>query len=166
MWVCMKREGGSKRLFLIWFFLLPLEHISVFVFLLEYFDFWLIRWSGFNWNLPWHHFFVNHTTVCPTDEHWTKGTDALVSCFFFLVSIIPLFLGLLISSLRVLMVRLRVQSMQADMPVGSGGSTCSPFHNVHSFHTVATALHYKDTLKHTQTRPRRCTPRVEVFLLI
>lgn len=50
------------------------------------------------------------------------------------------------------MVRLRVQSMQADVPVGSGGSTCSPFPNVHSFHTVATALHYKDTQKHAQTK--------------
>lgn len=79
------------------------------------------------------------------------GTDALV-CLYSHVSISPLFLGILISSLQVLMVRLRVQTMQADMPVGSGGSTCSPFHNVHSFHTVATALHTQETQKHTQRR--------------
>ncbi len=81
------------------------------------------------------------------------GDRCLSFSVFFLVPVIPLFFGLLISSLRVLMVRFRVQSMQADMPVGSDGSTCSPFPtcHTHSFHTVAMALHYKDTLKQTQT---------------
>lgn len=49
--VSVHEDGGSKRLFLIGFFLLPLEQIAVFVFLLESFYFRLIRWSGFDWNL-------------------------------------------------------------------------------------------------------------------
>ena len=41
--------------------------------------------------------------------------------------------------------------MQADMPVGSGGSTCSPFHNVHSFPIVARALQ-----RHIETQIKDC----------
>lgn len=76
------------------------------------------------------------------------GTDALVFCIL-MFPFLSLFLGIFISSLRVLMVRLRVQTMQPDMPVGSGVSTCSPFHNVHSFHTVARALHTQETHRNT-----------------
>ena len=32
-------------------------------------------------------------------------------------------------------------NLQVDMPVSSVGGTCCPFNNVHSSHTVATALH-------------------------
>lgn len=83
------------------------------------------------------------SAVCPLDKHWTTGTDALVFFILFIFFLPLLLSSLVFLSLQSLMGRLRVPSMQADMPVGSGGSTCSPFHNVHSFHNPV--LHDKDT---------------------
>lgn len=65
--------------------------------------------------------------------HWTK--DRCLTVLFWGVFLFPSFLfSLVFSSLhRFLMDSLRVQSMQADMPVGSSGSTCSTLHTLLSY---------------------------------
>lgn len=153
--------GGSKPLFPMWYFYCLFNTFSHCVTARMIL---LIRCTGFNWNLP----FFLILSLFWSNGFAYMGTDALDFCVFTFppLSIVP---SVLVSPLQVLMVRLRVYSMQADMPVNSSGSTCSPFHNIHSFHT-ATALHKKKHTweKHTctQTRHRRCTEWVEVFFLL